>query len=122
MIDGNLEQELAAAHSAVEKLARAGDIPAVVTSALGDLVRLIDALANGTKDDLYRLGSELSVLKANAQRLQLKVDLLEEAASAARTESQSLQVEMRGLDRFEKKLDQSVSRIADRVTALEARP
>jgi hypothetical protein len=43
-------------------------------------------------------------------------------ASAARADSQSLEVEMRGFDRLDKKLDQSLSHVADRVTALENAP
>jgi chromosome segregation ATPase len=119
--DGRFEIELAAAHSAVEQLARAGDLSSGMTSMLGELVRLVDVLASSANDGLYRLEGEVNALKTDVVRLEADVHRLEGTASAARTDSQSLRTEMRGFDRRDEKLDQSVSHIADRVTALEAR-
>ncbi len=122
MMDEIFEDEVAAARSAVEELARGGNLSAGLASTLGDLVRLIDVMTSSTKEGFYRLESEVGLLKEDVHRLQAEVHRLEDTASAARADSQSLEVETRGLDRLDKKLDQSLSHIADRVTALETRP
>jgi len=120
MIDGIFEAEVAAARSAVDKLARGGNLSAGVASTLGDLVRLIDVLTSSTKEGFYRLESEIGLLKEDVQRLRAEAHRLEATASTAHSDTQSLEVEMRGLDRLDKQLDQSLSHIADRVTALES--
>jgi peptidoglycan hydrolase CwlO-like protein len=89
---------------------------------LGDLVRLIDVLTSSTKEAFYRLESEVGLLKEDVHRLQAEAHRLEGTASAGRADSQSLEAEMHGFERLDKKLDQSLSHIADRVTALETRP
>ncbi len=106
MTDGNFDAELAAARSAVEELACAGELPAGVTSTLGDIIRLIDALATSMNTVCYRLESEVDALTTDAHRLQAEVHRLEDTASAANAEWQSLRTRMRGFDRLEKKPDQ----------------
>jgi len=120
MIDGIFEAEVAAARSAVEALARGGNLSAGVASTLGDLARLIDVLTSSTKEGFHRLESEVGLLKEDVRRLEAEVRRLEAAASTARGDTHSLEVEMRGFDRLDKKLDQSLSHIADRLTALES--
>jgi chromosome segregation ATPase len=119
--DRNVGDELAVARSAVEQLACAGDLPADTASALGDIVRLIDAFVGHTEAGFERLNNDIGALKTELHRLQDDVHRLEDAASAANVDSHSLRAEMRGFDRLEKVLDQSVSSIVDRMTALEAR-
>jgi hypothetical protein len=103
--DAGFEDELAAARSAVEELARAGDLPAGLTSTLEDIVRLMDAL-------FYRLESEVDTLRTEIRagierlaRLQGKVDA--------------------GFERIERRfgdVETRVEGVKHRVTALEARP
>jgi septal ring factor EnvC (AmiA/AmiB activator) len=119
--DRNVGDELAVARSAVEQLACAGDLPADTASALGDIVRLIDAFVGHTEARFDGLNNEIGALKTDLHRLQDDVHRLEDAANAANADSHSLRAEMRGFDRLEKMLDQSVSSIVDRMTALEAR-
>jgi hypothetical protein len=103
--DGSFEDELAAARSAVEELARAGDLSAGLTSTLEDIVRLMDTL-------FYRLESEVDTLRTEIRggierlvRLEGKVDA--------------------GFERIERRLGDTETRVEGvkhRVTALEARP
>ena len=103
--DGSFEAELAAARSAVEELARAGDLSAGLTSTLEDIVRLMDTL-------FYRLESEVDTLRTEIRggierlvRLEGKVDA--------------------GFERIERRLGDTETRVEGvkhRVTALEARP
>ena len=105
MNDGSFEDELAAARSAVEELARAGDLSAGLTSTLEDIVRLMDTL-------FYRLESEVDTHRTEIRggidrlvRLEGKVDA--------------------GFERIERRLGDTETRVEGvkhRVTALEARP
>ena len=83
-MDGSFEDEVAAARSAVEELARGGSLSAGVALTLGDLVRLIDVLTSSTKQGFYRLEGEISSLKEDVHRLQAEVQRLESTASADR--------------------------------------
>jgi peptidoglycan hydrolase CwlO-like protein len=97
---------------------------------LKDVVHLLDALAGSTKAGFDRVENEVGALKPEMHRLQADVERLDGSVSAARADSQSLRadsqslrMEMRaGFERLDKKIDQSISRIADRVTAFESRP
>jgi hypothetical protein len=111
----NFDEELSVARTGVEELARTGDLPAGVMSTLEDIFRLIDALAGSSKASIDRLEREVAALEAGLQRVQ-------GTASTDRAEAQAFRTEMRAVDRLDKRLDQSVSLIAERVTALEARP
>jgi hypothetical protein len=86
MIDGIFEDEVAAARSAVEELARGGTLSAGVASTLGDLIRLIDVLTSSTKEGLFQLESEIGLLKEDVHRLQAEVHRLESTVSAARAD------------------------------------
>jgi hypothetical protein len=106
------EDELAAARSAVEQLARAGDLSAGLTSALGDIVRLMDALAGSTKAGFYRLESEVGALRTEMHAGFERLDRLAGKVDA-------------GFERIERRLGRIETRVEgveDRVTALEARP
>jgi predicted RNase H-like nuclease (RuvC/YqgF family) len=108
----SFEEELASARTAVEELARAGDLPAGMTSTLNEIARLVGVLAGSTKDACYRLENEVGALETEmrigVERLDAKVDGVEAK-----------------IDRLETKFDRLETRvegIENRVTALENAP
>jgi hypothetical protein len=109
----NFEEELSSARTAVEELARAGNLPAGVMSTLEDIFRLIDALAVSSKASFDHFERELAALQSGLHRVQ-------GTTSVNGADAQALRTEMHAADRLDQGLDQRVSLIAQRVTALEA--
>jgi outer membrane murein-binding lipoprotein Lpp len=108
----SFDEELASARTAFEALARAGDLPPGVTSALKEIAHLVGVLAGSTDAGLYRLESEVHALKTEAH------------AGVERLDAKVAGVEAK-VDQFGTKFDRletRVERVEDRVTALEAPP
>jgi hypothetical protein len=89
----SFEEELASVRTSVEELARAGDLPAVVTSMLGNIVRLIGVLAGNMADGFYRLEGEVRGLKTEMrtgfERLDAKIDSVEAKVDRLETKDRS---------------------------------